>query len=144
MYISEILGDYARFAPKQEQEPVAPVETTTEVEDMGVVEQSTGFHVLEIHAPTVGFGFFGLVMFIVMGFICYSLYRCIRTRLGVNRLAPATMPFNVAAFHPRQHPQIMFVDPRISRGQFSPRMMDEDSQELGRQGDRRTTVLGDM
>jgi flagellar biosynthesis component FlhA len=48
------------------------------VEKSQEVEESTGFHFLEIHAPTAGMSFFAFFTFAIIGtllFLCYRRYR---------------------------------------------------------------------
>ena len=57
--------------------------TTTEDTIMPVeVEQSTGFHVFELHAPSVGVSFFAIVCALIAVGLAYGCYkRCCAVRL---------------------------------------------------------------
>ena len=46
----------------------------------GIEEESTGFHVIEIHAPTVGVGITMIIMASLFACAAYACYRKIRQR----------------------------------------------------------------
>ena len=54
--------------------------STTAVEKPVEVESSSGFHVLELHLPTAGFGLVTLVVFALWVIGLHFCYRCLRRR----------------------------------------------------------------
>jgi hypothetical protein len=55
-------------------------EATKPMENKGIVESSSGFHILEIHVPTVGYGFVFIIIAMVVAMIAYACYRKLKRR----------------------------------------------------------------
>ena len=56
-------------------------------ENKGIQEESSGLHIVEIHAPTVGLGFTMLILAMIFSCAAYACYRQIkkRTQRRMNR-----------------------------------------------------------
>ena len=73
------------YSPSSKTTTPAPTEMAIEV------EQSSGFHVFELHAPTAGVSFFAIVCALIAVGLAYGCYkRCCFGRLfaGVPNQAP--------------------------------------------------------
>ena len=54
------------------------------------VDNSSGFHVLEIHMPTAGLGLISLILIVASALL---LYKCIRRFKGRGQAPPSAIPF---------------------------------------------------
>jgi len=133
--------------------PPSKSKFVTEEEDSNMgqknVDISSGFHVIEIHAPTVGYGVFLLILCLLSFFLLWRLYKCLRARVRSQR--PFELPMNV---HPRQfhamYPPMLPPVLAYGNSDVNPRFQDvneESSDSRPREGGsglRRGTVLGNI
>ena len=84
----------------------------TKGDNLGVEEISTGFHILEIHVPTVGYG---ILFFCLIIAIAFFVYRCFKKRLRRSRVTPDLLPSSTAptATPPPQFPPFSPWTPAI-------------------------------
>jgi len=104
------------FPPKY---PETHREEPSEVEAesiMGIQESSSGFHIIEIHAPTVGFGIFSIIGFLVVIFLLWNIYKCLRARM----VGPVGAPGLPMTHYPIRGP----VAPQLPMIMVDPRMVD--------------------
>ena len=73
-----------------------------EVRNTEIQESSSGFHILEIHLPTVGLGFTSIVLFAVAFGLCFCIYRRVAKRYARRppRQQPAFLPSHAAPWSP--------------------------------------------
>ena len=115
-----------------------------------VVENSSGFHVLEIHTPTIGLGIGTLILFGLLGFVLYTICRSVRKRylqrphrpFALQHYAPPhysiPSPYNMPHQMPSPPvPNMLLLDPRLLQGLTGPshqllgpgRLRDADGHE---------------
>jgi hypothetical protein len=76
------------------------------VEKTQEVEESTGFHFLEVHAPTAGMSFFAFFTFAIIGtllFLCYRRYRRRRHSQQQQQQRAANDSFQLQQPYPRHN-----------------------------------------
>ena len=81
------------YAPKEEKDPLLQLEE--EDDEMPTeIDESSGFHVLEIHAPTAGISFFAIALGLLAIGLAYGCYRrCCYAKIfgavtGIQQQAP--------------------------------------------------------
>ncbi len=88
-------------------------ETSEEETNNGTEEESSGFHIIEIHAPTVGFGILTLVVLclaLLVGWCLYKRYR--QNFLLERRTKEPPMPFMFQPLCRREFP----MSPTVTLG----------------------------
>jgi hypothetical protein len=81
----------------------------TEVQPVQVNDESSGFHVLELHMPTVGFGVTSVVLCAILFIACILVYRRLAKRWVRRTNYPHPMPMPAWPPVASGRPSIIYV-----------------------------------
>lgn len=105
--------------------------TETKIEKPVEVEKSTGFHLIELHLPTAGFGLFTLIFALLLFCICFSCFRYF-SRRWMRRPHGFNQPYVQWSPHGHRPHIVYFADP--FNPQLPPMPLTSRIQEVQNEG----------